>query len=35
MQITVMTFNLRYDKPDPGVHQWIKRVGAIASLIQY
>ena len=35
MQITVMTFNLRYDKPDPGVRQWKKRVGAIASLIQH
>jgi endonuclease/exonuclease/phosphatase family metal-dependent hydrolase len=35
MQITIMTFNLRYDKPDPGVRQWGKRVGAIASLIQH
>ncbi|MTJ07526.1 endonuclease/exonuclease/phosphatase family protein [Anabaena sp. UHCC 0253] len=35
MQITVMTFNLRYDKPDSGVRQWTKRVGAIASLIQH
>ncbi len=35
MQITVMTFNLRYDKPDLGVRQWKKRVGAIASLIQH
>ncbi|TAF11039.1 MAG: endonuclease/exonuclease/phosphatase family protein [Nostocales cyanobacterium] len=35
MKITVMSFNLRYDKPDPGMHQWKKRVGAIASVIQY
>jgi endonuclease/exonuclease/phosphatase family metal-dependent hydrolase len=35
MQITVMTFNLRYDKPDPGVRQWQKRVGSIASVIQH
>ncbi|MGM3305017.1 endonuclease/exonuclease/phosphatase family protein [Anabaena sp. WFMT] len=35
MKITVMSFNLRYDKPDPGVRQWEKRVGAIASLIQH
>lgn len=35
MKITVITFNLRYDKPDPGVRQWEKRVGAIASVIQH
>lgn len=35
MKITVMSFNLRYDKPDLGVHQWEKRVGAIASVIQH
>ncbi|MEA5577227.1 endonuclease/exonuclease/phosphatase family protein [Anabaena sp. UHCC 0451] len=35
MKLTVITFNLRYDKPDPGVHQWEKRVGAIASVIQH
>lgn len=35
MKITVMTFNLRYDKPDLGMRQWEKRVGAIASVIQY
>ncbi|MEA5617272.1 endonuclease/exonuclease/phosphatase family protein [Cronbergia sp. UHCC 0137] len=35
MKITVMSFNLRYDKPDPGVRQWKKRVGAIASVIQH
>ncbi len=35
MQITVMTFNLRYDKPDPGERQWQNRVAAIASLIQH
>lgn len=35
MQIRVMTFNLRCDKPDPGVRQWEKRVGAIASVIQH
>lgn len=35
MSITVMTFNLRYDKPDPGIQQWGKRFTAIASLIQH
>lgn len=35
MKITVMTFNLRCDKPDQGVRQWEKRVGAIASVIQH
>lgn len=35
MSITVMTFNLRYDKPDPGIQQWEKRFTAIASLIQH
>ncbi|HLO88574.1 MAG TPA: endonuclease/exonuclease/phosphatase family protein [Nostocaceae cyanobacterium] len=35
MKITVMTFNLRYDKPDPGERQWQNRVGAIASLIKH
>jgi endonuclease/exonuclease/phosphatase family metal-dependent hydrolase len=35
MKITVMSFNLRCDKPDPGVRQWEKRVGAIASVIQH
>ncbi|OBQ23359.1 MAG: endonuclease/exonuclease/phosphatase, partial [Anabaena sp. WA113] len=33
--LTVMTFNLRYDKPDLGVYQWKKRLGAIASLVQH
>lgn len=35
MQFTVMSFNLRYDKPDPGVRQWQNRVKAIASLIKH
>jgi endonuclease/exonuclease/phosphatase family metal-dependent hydrolase len=35
MKITVMSFNLRYDKPDPGSCQWQNRVGAIASLIKH
>ncbi|MCZ2201731.1 endonuclease/exonuclease/phosphatase family protein [Cylindrospermopsis raciborskii] len=34
MQITVMTFNLRCDKPDPGERCWQKRVGAIACMIE-
>ena len=33
--LTVMTFNLRYDKPDLGVYQWKKRLGPIASLVQH
>lgn len=35
MQLTVMTFNLRYDKPDPGETNWQVRKSAIAQLIQY
>jgi endonuclease/exonuclease/phosphatase family metal-dependent hydrolase len=35
MQFKVMSFNLRYDKPDPGTCQWQNRVGAIACLIQH
>jgi endonuclease/exonuclease/phosphatase family metal-dependent hydrolase len=35
MTITLMSFNLRCDKPDPGERQWRKRVGAIAKLIQH
>ncbi|NET72323.1 MAG: endonuclease/exonuclease/phosphatase family protein [Sphaerospermopsis sp. SIO1G2] len=35
MNITVISFNLRYDKPDTGMCQWQKRVGAIASVIQH
>jgi endonuclease/exonuclease/phosphatase family metal-dependent hydrolase len=35
MKITVMTFNLRYDKPDPEERQWQNRVGAITSLIKH
>ncbi len=35
MKITVMSFNLRYDKPAPCERQWENRVEAIASLIKY
>ncbi|WP_234301042.1 endonuclease/exonuclease/phosphatase family protein [Sphaerospermopsis aphanizomenoides] len=30
-----MSFNLRCDKPDPGIRQWEKRVSAIASVIKH
>lgn len=35
MQLTVMTFNIRYDKPDPGEFNWQSRKSAIAKLINY
>ncbi|MBZ8178662.1 endonuclease/exonuclease/phosphatase family protein [Oscillatoria salina] len=33
MQLKVITFNIRYDKPDPGENNWQVRKKAIASLI--
>jgi endonuclease/exonuclease/phosphatase family metal-dependent hydrolase len=33
MEIRVMSFNLRYDKPDPGNHAWTVRKHAVAALI--
>lgn len=35
MQLTVMTFNLRYDKPDPGDTNWQIRKSAIAQLVKH
>jgi endonuclease/exonuclease/phosphatase family metal-dependent hydrolase len=34
-RLTVMSFNLRYDKPDPDEFNWRVRRGAIASMINY
>lgn len=33
MKLRVMTFNLRYDKPDLGNCAWKVRASAVASLI--
>ncbi|WP_293149652.1 endonuclease/exonuclease/phosphatase family protein [Okeania sp. SIO2C9] len=33
MVIKIITFNIRYDKPDPGNHRWEVRKNAVASLI--
>ncbi|MBD2014129.1 endonuclease/exonuclease/phosphatase family protein [Microcoleus sp. FACHB-53] len=35
MEIRVMSFNLRYDKPDPGDHAWKVRKQAVAALITH
>ena len=35
MEIKVMSFNLRYDKPDPGENAWTVRKEAVASLISH
>jgi endonuclease/exonuclease/phosphatase family metal-dependent hydrolase len=35
MEIKVMSFNLRYDKPDPGENAWTVRKEAAASLISH
>lgn len=35
MEIRVMSFNLRYDKPDPGNHAWMVRKHAVAALIAH
>lgn len=35
MQLTIMSFNIRYDKPDPGEQNWQLRRGAIAQLIEH
>lgn len=35
MEIKVMSFNLRYDKPDPGENAWTKRKEAVAALIDH
>jgi endonuclease/exonuclease/phosphatase family metal-dependent hydrolase len=34
MDIKVMSFNLRYDKPDPGENAWTVRKEAVAALIE-
>lgn len=33
MNFTIMTFNLRYDKPDPGMNAWTVRKAAVANSI--
>lgn len=33
MKLTIMTFNLRYDKPDPGMNAWTVRKAAVARKI--
>ena len=35
MNLTIMSLNLRYDKPDPGVQNWQVRRDSITSLIEY
>jgi endonuclease/exonuclease/phosphatase family metal-dependent hydrolase len=35
MEIKVMSFNLRYDKPDPGNNAWTVRKEAVAALITH
>ncbi|MGJ3246887.1 MAG: endonuclease/exonuclease/phosphatase family protein [Elainellaceae cyanobacterium] len=35
MDLTLMTFNLRYDKPDPGDRAWSSRKKSIAAVIQH
>jgi endonuclease/exonuclease/phosphatase family metal-dependent hydrolase len=35
MELRVMSFNLRYDKPDPGNHAWTVRKQAVAALIAH
>jgi endonuclease/exonuclease/phosphatase family metal-dependent hydrolase len=35
MEIKVMSFNLRYDKPDPGDQAWAVRKEAVAALITH
>lgn len=35
MEIKVMSFNLRYDKPDPGNNAWTVRKDAVAALITH
>ena len=35
MDIKVMSFNLRYDKPDPGDNAWTKRKEAVAAVINH
>ena len=35
MEIKVMSFNLRYDKPDPGDNAWTVRKNAVAALIAH
>ena len=35
MELKVMSFNLRYDKPDPGKNAWTVRKDAVAALIDH
>lgn len=35
VQLRLMSFNLRYDKPDPGEQNWTQRREAIATLISH
>lgn len=35
MNLKIITFNLRYDKPDPAQQNWSVRRGAIASLLNH
>lgn len=35
MEVRVMSFNLRYDKPDSGNHAWMVRKQAVAALIAH
>jgi len=34
-RLHVMTYNVRYDNPDDGVHRWENRRGAVASTIRF
>ena len=33
-EIRVLTFNIRYDRPDPGVRAWTERRDAVAAIIR-
>lgn len=33
-ELRVLTFNIRYDRPDPGVQSWTERRGAAAKIIR-
>lgn len=35
MKLTAMSFNIRYDKPDPDEHNWRVRRNAVAALINH